>query len=91
MNIKQLYKRFSDGSDVAKDPSYTYITGFQYPFQNNNNFIINHNQETINILLQCFVNGYLSAVDYSIIDSNNINITLSQASSGFVNIIFLGK
>lgn len=86
--IKQLYKRFSDGSDVAKDAAYTYISGFQYPFQNQNNFVITHNQGTSNILLQCFINNSLSMIEYTIIDSNNINITLSQSLSGFVNVIF---
>jgi hypothetical protein len=90
MALKQLYKRFSDGSMVAKDLTYTKITGFQYPFQNETNFIITHNQGTINILPQCFINNYLAITDYAIIDSNNIEITLSEAASGFVNIIFFG-
>jgi hypothetical protein len=90
MALKQLYKRFSDGSTVAKDLNYTKITGFQYPFQNQSNFIIMHNQGTTNILLQCFINNYLAVTDYTIIDSNNIEIILSEAASGFVNIIFFG-
>ncbi len=86
--FKQLYKRFSDGSYIAKNLQYSYISGFQYPFTNQNSLLINHNQGTINILLQCFINNYLSIVDYSIIDSNNIEINLSQSETGFVNIIF---
>ena len=86
--LKQLYKRFSDGSYVAKDLQYSYISGFQYYFTNQDNFIINHNQGTVNILLQCFINNYLSVIDYYIVDTNNIEINLSQPQSGFVNIIF---
>ena len=69
-------------------PTYPFIIGFQYPFNNLMNFNIIHNQNTINFDLQCYINNILSFVNFKIIDPNTIEINLSEPETGIINIMF---
>lgn len=88
--IKQLFRRYSDGTLVLKDEIYPIVEMYQFVQENLDSiWMINHNKNTMNFIEQIYVNNELVRADVDIIDGNNIKITFTRPLSGIVNILFM--
>jgi hypothetical protein len=89
-NIKQLFRRFSDGVLVAKDEVYDAVFGYQHiQYDLSNVWTIYHNAKSKAFTENIYLDNELASADVRIIDGCAIEITFSKPVTGYVNLVFL--
>lgn len=89
-NLKQLFRRYSDGTLVAKDEMYNKFFGYQHVQTTPSmEWIVQHNIGEIAIYNIFSDNQEIVPSEIIEIDSCSTVIRFNQSVSGFANIVFL--
>jgi hypothetical protein len=89
-NMKQLFRRYNDGTLVLRDEMYDGVAGYQHVQDiPSATWIVYHNLDTTYFNQNIFIDEKLVKADVVIVDDNTINVLFGEPVSGMVNLIRL--
>lgn len=88
--LKQLYRKYNDGSSIISDEKYRAVDGFQFvQSEPSNSWYIKHDKGSSSFSVNVFIDDELVECDIDIIDNFSVFINFSNQVSGFANLLFL--